>query len=179
MQRPIVLLLASTLLTIAMSSPTLGQAPQPSPEHKKLAVWVGMWRYEGDAKASPMGPASKIAGTQTGRMVMNGFALEWTGEEKGPFGGVQWGEIDAYDAASKSYPYLGYQSDGTTWSGSNVVSGNVWKASGSITSKATNYKFRAESTFSADGRVVTWKTEISSDGKAWAPWSQGTTTRLK
>ncbi len=179
MRRPIVLLLVSTLLPMAMSSRTLGQSQAPGPDVKKLEAWVGTWRYEGDAKASPLGPASKIAGSQTGRMVMNGFALEWSGEEKGPFGGVQWGEVDVYDAASKSYPYFGYQNDGTTWSGSYVVSGNVWRATGSMSSKGATVRIRAENTFSADGKTIAWKSETSADGKSWAPWAQGTTTKQK
>lgn len=165
------------LLLLAVSTQAIAQAQQPGPDAKKLEAFVGAWRYEGDAKASPVGPGAKISGTQTGRMVMNGFALEWKGAEKGPFGGVQWGEMDVYDASSKSYPYFGYQTDGTTWSGSNVVSGNTWKATGTMTSKGTSYKFRAEGSFSADGKVWTWKSEISADGKTWAPWTQGTMTK--
>jgi hypothetical protein len=166
-----------TVLLLAVSTQGIAQAPQPGPDVKKLEVFVGTWRYEGDAKASPIGPAAKISGTQTGRMVMNGFALEWTGEEKGPFGGVQWGEMDVYDASSKSYPYLGYQNDGTIWSGNMVVSGNTWKGTGTMTSKGASYRVRAESSISADGKTFTWKAEISVDGKTWAPWAQATMTK--
>jgi hypothetical protein len=108
---------------------------------------------------------------------MNGFALEWTGEEKGPFGGVQWGEMDVYDPAAKNYSYFGYQNDGTIWSGAMVASGNTWKTSGTITFKGTTYKLRAENSFSADGKTVTWKNEISADAKTWIPWVQGKMTR--
>jgi hypothetical protein len=85
-------------------------------------------------------------------MVVNGFAFEWVGEEKRPTGELEWGEVNVYDATSKSYPYFGYQSDGAIWSGSNVVSGNVWKATGSLKSGGTSVRFRAENTFSADGK---------------------------
>ena len=166
-----------TLLFLTVSTAVIGQIPQPGPDAKKLEAWVGTWWYEGEAKASPMGPAAKIAGTQTGRMLMGGFALEWKGEEKGPFGGVQFGEVDVYDASSKTYPYLGYQNDGTIWSGSMVVSGNTWKATATITSKGAGYKIRSEGSFSGDGKVWTWKTEISVDGKTWALWTQGTMTK--
>jgi len=172
-----VMMFAWTLLVFSVSTQLAAQAPPPGPEAKKLAVWVGAWQYEGEAQASPIGPAAKISGRQTGRLVMNGFALEWTGEEKGPFGGVQWGEMDVYDAAAKNYPYLGYQNDGTTWSGASVVSGNAWKFAGTITSKGTTYKYRGDGAFSADGKVWTWKNELSTDGKAWVPWTQGKMTK--
>jgi hypothetical protein len=166
-----------SVLLFAVSTQALAQAPQPGPEVKKLEAWVGVWRYEGNAKASPMGPAAKIAGTQTGRMVMNGFALEWKAEEKGAFGGVQWGEMDAYDASAKNYPFFGYQNDGTIWWGDNAVSGNTWKVTQTIISKGTHYMVRGAGSFSADGKTYTWKVEISSDGKTWAPWTEGTMTK--
>jgi hypothetical protein len=174
-----VMLFGWTLVLLAVSAQGIAQTPQPGPEVKKLAVFAAKWRYEGEAMASPLGPAAKISGIQTGRMVMGGFALQWTGQEKGAFGSVQWSETDAYDASSKTYPYFGVQNDGTTWSGSNVVSGNVWKATGTITSKGVSYKFRQDATASADGNTWTWKSEISTDGKAWTPWTQGTNTKSK
>ena len=166
-------------LLLAVSSPVIAQAPQPGPEANKLAVFAGTWRYEGEAKATPMGPAAKVSGTETGRMVMGGFGLEWKGKEKGAFGDVQWSEADVYDAASKTYPYLGVQSDGTIWSGSNVVSQDVWKATGTITSKGVSYKFRQEASPSADGKSWTSKSEISADGKTWEPWTEVTMTKAK
>ena len=92
----------------------LAQAPQPGAEAKKLAMFAGTWQYAGEAKASPLGPASKIAGKQTGRMVAGGFAIQNTGEESV----IQWGETDVYDPASKTYRYLGYRNDGAVWQGS-------------------------------------------------------------
>jgi hypothetical protein len=172
-----VMLFGLALFVLSVSTQLVAQAPQPGPEAKKLAVWVGAWQYEGEAQATPIGPAAKVTGTQTGRLVMNGFALEWTGEEKGAFGAVQFGELDIYDAAAKNYPYLGYQSDGTTWSGANVASGNVWKAVGTMTIKGTAYKYKSDGSFSADGKVWTWKTDISTDGKTWVPWTQGKMTK--
>lgn len=171
------MMLFGAVLSLGVSTLAAAQTPKPGPEAAKLAAWVGAWQYEGEAQATPLGPAAKISGRQTGRLVMNGFALEWTGEEKGPFGGVQWGEMDVYDQAAKNYPYLGYQNDGTFWSGVLVASGSAWKANGTITSKGTTYKLRQEGSFSADGKTWTWKNEISTDGKTWVPWTQGKMTK--
>jgi hypothetical protein len=159
----------SALLFAANS--LVAQAPKPAPEFRKFEVWVGTWAYEGDAKATPIGPAARVSGTQTGRFVMGGFGFEWKGEEKGLFGAVQWSELDAYDAATKSYPYFGVQNDGTVWSGANTIVGNVWKATGTTTAKGVSYKVRADATPSADGKSWTFKQELSSDGKTWMPWT--------
>ena len=165
--------LAVALVLLPAQSALRAQAPTPPAETKKLEVFVCAWKYDGDAKASPMGPATKISGTQTGRMVMNGFFLEWKGEEKGIFGGVQWGEMDWYDAATKTYPFTGWQNDGTVWSGANTVVGNTWKSTSTLTVKGVTYHQRGEWTVTADGKSETWKVDVSKDGKTWAPWNQG------
>jgi hypothetical protein len=164
---------------VFVSSPVGAQAPKPSADVRKLEVWVGTWNYEGDAKATPIGPAAKIAGTQTGRMVMGGFAFEWKGSEKGVMGAVEWGEMDTYDAAAKTYPFFGYQTDGTIWSGTNTIVGGVWKASASTTVKGVSYKVRGESTPSADGKSWTFKQDLSTDGKTWMPWTEVKMTKVQ
>ncbi|MFI5178362.1 MAG: DUF1579 family protein [Vicinamibacterales bacterium] len=172
-------LFAVLLLVVAASPRGIAQAPLPGPEVKRLAVMAGTWQYEGEAKATPIGPAAKISGKQTATMVGNGFALQWAGQETGAFGGVQWGEIDVYDSASKTYPFLGYQSDGTTWSGSTTITGNTWKAASTITVKGTTYRTRSETVISADGKSATWKLELTTDGgKTWTPWQEQKLTKI-
>ncbi len=166
------------LLFLALPAVSLvAQAPKPPAEAAKLALWVGTWKYEGDVKASPLGAAAKLSGTQTGRMVMNGFFLEWKGEEKGAFGGVQWSEMDGYDPVAKNYPFTGYQNDGTTSAGANVVSGDTWKMTGTLTVKGVVYRQRATGTFSANGKTYAWTADLSTDGKTWIPWVVGKSTK--
>jgi len=160
----------SLFLAICIGISAQSQAPQPGPEAKKLAMFVGNWQYEGAAKASPLGPAAKISGKQTARVVGGGFAVEFTGEETGVFGGVKWGETDVYDSAAKSNRYLGYQDDGSTWQGSSSISGNVLKFSGTQSAKGVSYQARGTITFAADGKSFTQQNEISTDGKTWALW---------
>jgi hypothetical protein len=155
-----------------------GPAPQPGPEAKKLAMLAGNWQYEGAAKASPLGPAAKISGKQTGRIVGGGVGVEFTGEETGTFGGVKWAETDVYDSASKSNRFLGHQDDGSIWQGSSSFSGNVLKFSGTQTAKGVSYQMRGTITFAADGKSYTQQNEISTDGKAWALWSDVKYTKL-
>lgn len=169
--------LVGSLLVLGVSTLLAAQAPKPGPEAGKMAAWVGAWQYEGEVQASPLGPAAKVSGQETARLVMDGFALEWTAEETGLFGGVRWGEMWVYDPVGKNYPFLGYQSDGTFWSGTVSSSGRDWKFAGTWTVKGTAYKFRQDRSFSPDGKTWTWKDEISSDGKTWVPLGLGRVTK--
>jgi len=166
-------------MTASIAVSAAAQAPQPGPEVGKLSAFAGNWQYEGSAKASPLGPASKISGKQTGRSLANGAAFASEGQESGPFGGILWGETDTYDAASKTYRYLGYQNDGSIWQGTGTVNGNVWKWDGTMTVKGTAYRVRSVATFTADGNSFTWKSDLSTDGgKTWTPWTETKTTKV-
>ncbi len=158
------------LLLFGISLPAQAQAPKPGPEQKKLEVFLGAWKYDGDYKAGPLGPAAKCSGKQTARWILDGFFLEWKGKEKGHFGDVQWTEVDWYDPVTKSYLYQGFQSDGTTWSGSFTLEERSCTFSGTMTCKGTTYKVRGQETFSADARTITQTEEISADGNVWTPW---------
>jgi hypothetical protein len=160
------------------------KADEKKPEEKKpatgaakLALFEGNWKYEGDAQATPLGPAAKVSGNQKGKLVANDNVLQWQGKETGVFGEVEWGETDVYDAAGKRYQYLGYQEDGTVWSGAWTVTGNVWKASGTITAKGVRYSYRQTMTIAEDGKSATWKADVSSDGKSWVAWTKGTMSK--
>lgn len=167
------LLILVAVLAVTGHSTSQAQAPQPSAEAKKLAMFVGTFEYEGASVASPVGPAAKIAGKMTGRFLPGGFALELTGgDASGPFGGIQWSEVHAYDAAEKVYRVMGHQTDGQIWYGWSSVSGNVWRYSFTWVVKGVAYHGRTEHAWSADGRSYDWKGEVSTDGKTWVPFAQ-------
>lgn len=171
------LVLLAAILSLGTATLATAQVPKPGPEVAKLAEWVGTWTYEGEVQASPVGPAAKVSGRETCRLIMDGFAVEWTAEETGSFGTVRWGEIDVYDAVGKDYPFLGYQNDGTLWSGAMTPSGSGWRSTGTWTMKGKAYRFREDRSFSPDGKTWTWKNEISRDGKTWTPFSHGKVTK--
>jgi hypothetical protein len=150
---------------------------KPATGAGKFAVFEGNWKYEGDAQATPLGPAAKISGNQKGKLTANDNVLQWQGKETGVFGEMEWGETDVYDPAGKRYQYLGYQEDGTVWSGAWTVTGNTWKASGTITVKGVRYSYRQTLTIAEDGKSATWKADVSGDGKSWVPWSKGTMSK--
>jgi len=166
-----------TLLTLIAAACFLGtaygQTPNPAPEYRAYDVWVGVWQYEGQSLASPLGPAGKFTGKQTVRWILNGFFLEFRWDEKGPLGDLGAVELDWYDAKTQSYPYQGFQNNGDIYSATGTVTGNVWKSTGTTTHHGTNYQTRGLSTMAADGMSVVWKNEVSSDGKTWTVFAEG------
>jgi hypothetical protein len=155
------------------------QAPKPGPELKAYDVWIGEWQYAGTAMASQMGPAGKFSGKQTVRWILNGFFVEFRAEEKGPQGNLEVYEVDWYDSANKTYPYQGYQNNGDMYSAIGTVSGNVWKNTGTLTHRGIQYQIRGVTTIAPDGMSLTWKNEVSADGKTWQALTEGKSTKIK
>jgi hypothetical protein len=158
-------------LTVYAQSP---EQPQPGPEHKQLEVWLGEWNYEGVGKESPFyppGAASKFAGKQTGRMILDGFFLESRWEDKGESGYIAQGlMITGYDPKTRTYVDYGFENDGTAGgTGSTTVTDHTWTSLWSRTGRDGNvYKVKFRSTFSADGRTVESTQEYSKDdGRTW------------
>ena len=154
------------------------EAPKPGPEHQKLGIWVGDWQYEGQAQDSPIGPGGKFSGKGTCRWILDGFFTEWRAEEKGNLGDLVGIELAWYDAAAKNYPYQGYLSNGDVYSDVQTVSGNVWNDTRTLIHNGRQYKCKQVFTFAADGMSYTWRSEISTDGKTWAPWAEGKGTKV-
>jgi ketosteroid isomerase-like protein len=176
--KTLITLIAATCLVGTAFAQQPNQPPKPGPEYKAYDVWVGDWQYEGEAMASLLGPAGKFAGKQTARWILNGFFLEFRWEEKGPLGDIGAVELDWYDAATKSYPYQGFQNNGDMYSATGTVSGNVWKSSGNVTHQGIKYQTRGASTFAVDGMSFTWESEVSADGKTWQVFAKGKATKV-
>ncbi len=177
--------LASALMSVLVLFLTPVQAqerPKPGPEQRHLEVWVGEWRYEGVAKATPIAPAGKFAGKQSFRMILGGFFLESRWEDKGDTGVLSQGiNIQWYDAASRAYLDSGFENDGSVSpASSTTVVGNVWTGSGIRTdTQGVRYQTKVVSSLATDGRTCATKAELSTDeGKTWVPWWELTMTRI-
>jgi hypothetical protein len=172
-----ILCVSALLCAVALQSQTL--APKPGPEYKAFDVWIGNWQYEGTSMSSPLGPAGKISGKQTVRWVLNGFFVEFRSEEKGPQGNAESIELDWYDAATKTYPYQIYMNNGDMVTATGTVRGNVYTGLGTLIHNGVKYHFRNVSTMAGDGVSLTWKGEISPDGKTWQVFNEGKATKVK
>ena len=90
-------------------------AKAPSPEHQKLAAFLGSWITEGKVEASPFGPACTYKGTLKGEWYPGGFAVVRHDEQKFEPGGTQRSMlVFYYDAGDKSHQLFITSSDGNT-----------------------------------------------------------------
>lgn len=168
--------LAASLASTAL----YGQAPVPTPgpEHQKLAIWVGDWTYEGEAQATPLGPAGRLAGKSTVRPILGGFFVEWQGEETGPSGTYQWRNIDGYDPVNRTFTWNGFGSDGGFQTGTYTITGTTVAYSGVVVAGGKPYHIKGTIVFATDLMSFVEKREVSVDG-TWIPQFEVRSTKTK
>lgn len=145
-----------------------GKPPQAGPEHKRMAVFSGVWNFSGEAKASPMGPAGPVTFKETCELLEGGFALVCRSEGKGPMGPSKSVSIMSYDLEKKAYTYTAAENNMPvftalgqvagpkwTWSTEANMGGKPMKTRVTITEGgATSYSFQMELSL-ADGPFAT------------------------
>lgn len=149
-----------------------------SPEMKKLAVFVGVWAYEGEQVNSPMsdlfGKAGSFSGTIEARFVLGGSFMETKYEDKNPAGITKIIEITGYDPTQKNYVANGYVSDGSRDTTVQTTSsdGRIWTSRKKFTdSTGKEVLLKCVLTFSPDCRSYISTEEYSVDwGKTWIHW---------
>jgi len=165
----IVIMVAMAVLFLSVAVQSQAPVAKPGPEHKKLDIWVGDWTYEGEVKATPLGPAEKFSGKNSTKQILGGFYIEFRGEDKGPAGVVQWFEIDGYDPLIKKYTWNNFSSDGGGQTVTYTIEGQTVPYSGTQIFGGKQAKIRGTIVFSADFKTNIDKREVSVDGKTWMP----------
>jgi hypothetical protein len=151
---------------------------QLSPEQAKLAVFLGDWTYEGEAKAGPDGPGGRITGTDRNRMIGNSF-IDRRYEEKGPMGANSGAHIFGYDAGKKAYVTSGFSSAGVYDSGTVSIAGNTWTFLSTSVNAGRTMHSRCPVTLAADNNSFTVRCDVSTDGMNWSPSFEGKWTRVR
>lgn len=168
---------ATTLVAVAAQAPP---APKPGPEHQALAAFVGNWTFSGEVKPGAMGPGGKVTGNDRISAMPGGFFVERKFEGNMAGMDVKGTEIYGYDAAKKTYTYVGFDSMGNTSSGTMSVKGNVWTASGTSNMGGTTMLERCTLTFGAGNATLDVKCSSSADGgKTYSPTIEGKATKSK
>ena len=175
----IAIAVALIVLLSAVASRAQTPAPKPGPEHKKLDIWVGDWTYDGEDKATPLGPAGKHSGKISVRPILDGFFVEFRGEVKGPRGTHRWLEIDGYDPLNKKFFWHNFGSDGHADAVTYTIDANTVSYSGTTVRGEKQYKMRGTGVFTPD--LMSWieKWEMSVDGKTWMQSSEDKFTKTK
>jgi|MudIll2142460700_1097286.scaffolds.fasta_scaffold435377_2 hypothetical protein len=163
------------LLIFAAALQAQSSAQAPGPEHKKLNIWVGDWTYEGESFATPLQAADKYAGKMTVRPILDGFFVEFQGED----GSSRWHEIDGYDALNKTYFWFGFGNNGKVDTATYTIEGTKVEYSGSITVGEKRLKIRGTVVFADDLKSSVEKRDISLDGQSWIPSFRNNWKKIK
>lgn len=104
------------------------QAPKPSPEHARLAYFVGKWTSEGEMKPGPMGPGGKMKSSDTCEWFEGRFSVICRSEGTTPMGPSKSIGILGYSTEEKVYTYYGVDNSSMTMASipRGTVRGDTW-----------------------------------------------------
>src|SRR5947209_20421962 len=98
------------ILTLWGVAAVMAQAPagppQPGPEHKKLAYFVGKWTSEAELKPSPYGPGGKYLATETCERFAGGLSPACHSEGQGPTRELKGVSIMGDHPGAQTYRYI-------------------------------------------------------------------------
>jgi hypothetical protein len=171
----------AALVTVATHT-ALGQTPPgppaPGPEHQRLQFFVGNWKYEGEIKESPFGPAGKLAAaTQSCEWFEGGFHVICRSDMTGPEGNEKELEVLAYDRDRRTYTRYNIGSSGQSAFAIGRLDGNTWHWQGEGTIEAKTARFDLSWTETSADSLV-FKADVTVDGRR-TTLMQGTAKRMK
>src|SRR5262245_22034621 len=113
---------------LALSAAALAQMemPKPAPELKKLDMFAGTWKLDGDIEPGPMGPGGKMSGQENCAWMDGGFYLVCNSTFKGPLGNATGTSYFGYSNDDKAYTYREFNSMGEFTDARGTVDGDVW-----------------------------------------------------
>jgi hypothetical protein len=163
----IVLAVALTLIgVITVIAQERGVPPQPSPEHKKLGVFVGTWKDEAEMKPGPFGPGGKMSLTETCEWFTGGFSVVCHTDTTGFMGDLKTLTILTYDPEERVYRFYEFNSVGWSDSAKGTVNSDTWTFDGE--SKMGSKLIKSRSTIKLSSPdSATMKSEMSVDGGPW------------
>ena len=172
-----------TVLTLAVcagsalaAAPQEPMMPKPGPEHEALGFFAGTWRFEGEAKESPMGPAGKVTFTETCEWFQGGFALICRAEGMNPMGPSSSIAVSSYDAEQKAYSYYGVEANMPPFMAMGQRDGKVWTYTTKSNMGDVTMTMRVVIT-EASPTTYRFEMDASTDGSTWTRIIEGTSTK--
>jgi hypothetical protein len=164
--------------SVRLAAQAPDQSLKPGPEHKRLEVFLGKWTTQGQAKASPYGPAGSITATETFEWLPGGFFMIHRSEGRQGTIEVKWLEILGYDARKKIYTTHTVDNFGNSvlWQGTWRDNTLTWTADSYVAGKPL--KERCVIAANSPGTMAI-KCEYSTDAAKWQPNLESTMTRAK
>jgi hypothetical protein len=152
-------------------------APKPGPEHQKLAVFLGKWTAEGQAFASPYGPAGRMTSTETFAWLPGNFFMEhqWDARQGAVHNVGR--EILGFDPVAKTYFSHFFDSLGNSGINKFTITGNTFTLMSE--SVVAGKPLKERGTIVVSGNTFTNKAEYSTDGVTWLPNFEIELTRAK
>jgi hypothetical protein len=144
----------------------LAQEPVPSPEHKKLGFWIGIWKIEAEAKETPLWPAGEYKATMNAEWFEGKFHVICRYKWSGAMGDYSALEILGYDAGFGEYFDYVIDGFGTGLVFKGKVKENVWTYVADVKAEEKAIKFRWTVKDESPG-LITWTSELSIDGGPW------------
>jgi hypothetical protein len=162
----------------ALVVPAGALKPDASTELKQLAWLVGQWRLEGDAKASPVGPAGKYALMMNCQWFPGGTQVVCGTEGTSPTGAFQEMAIYGYDGAIKAYTLFDINSAGFSASakGSFQDGKGIYMLDARAEGKPMKLRFTL---FDMSTSAWKWKDEVSLAGGPWTLADEGKATKIQ
>ena len=167
----LVLICGFTAISLAQAPP---EPPKPGPEQKKLEVFVGTWKSEGDIKENGYVPAGKSVSTSTCTLGPGGFFVDCRAEGDN-FPRTHY--IIAYDSHTKLYTEFYASSAGLVGGGTGTLEGNTW--TWTLEDKWFGKAFKGRTTVTVkSASQYTAKYEYLDPNGSYVTISEGTSTKV-
>jgi hypothetical protein len=170
---PLLAMSANLLLAQSPASP-----PQPGPESRQLAAFLGTWRDEAVFQPSPISPGGRMTLTQTCDWFSGGFSLVCHTDTSGFMGDIKTLTIITYDPEAKHYTHFELNSVGYAETAVGTYNAGVWTFVRESKTAGKTFKIRSSIKLpTVDSALMT--SELSVDGGPWSPIMELKGNRIK
>ncbi|MBL9140198.1 MAG: DUF1579 family protein [Verrucomicrobiales bacterium] len=175
--KPIVAIFSIVLAVVGSTLHAADAPKQPSPEMRKLEMFIGKWKYEETEVATPFGPGGKSTYRATDRFVHDDYFVEERATGHSPSGPVSWTWFGWYDQESGVFRSTNFESGGRVVAGTFSIDGDSMIGFGERKLGDRTYKTKSVYRWSPDRKSATYETSYSEDGVTWKLWYTGKATR--
>ncbi|MBV9502282.1 MAG: DUF1579 family protein, partial [Acidobacteriaceae bacterium] len=163
----------SCVLILGVIASAQPPKPQPAPELKNIAYFLGSWTLDGDMKPGPAGPGGKMAMHEHCEwLTPESFLVCHSDFAAGSMGSGSGLSVMGYNSSDKVYTYDEYNSFGEAEHSTGAFEGDTWtwtgdeKMGGQVIKGRFTMKILSPASYS-------FKYEMSPDGTNWANAMEG------